>query len=722
MRENRNAPGGQTGGNNADNHNYHGTGENFLDRLDNDPTIRQAVMDAICGPGVPEGTEWIMYPHPMQSDKHLRLGSGGAVKDYHGGQYNGTVLNVVALTIGLPDATGANAHKAAKHAAQRIGMTHGTGERPAHAVRSQPHKAAAPKHRDAPAVAQDPGEWWACENATPPDLTPALQIPALGVATHEWHYPSGLAVVRFLKPDGSKDYRQATKQADGKWKWAGLPKGPAPLYSCPRGKGPHKGAGILIHEGELAADAGAELLRDWCHLTAAGGSGRIPTAAWHWLESEVAPGAAVHLLPDGDEQGRKCMDDLAARLHGMGYKVHVVADLGAKDNGKGKDAADWPTDEPDGFLAAIREAAPWQPPAGVPQHSTGKARPALASLAMETTDLALIPFHRPPDLIPGLVAGQGLIQLAADSKAGKSFLATTWAAHVATGTPWFGMPIQKRRVLYLDSQVPGAMFMDRLRALGWPGGVDGLTHIPAPPGYLLDDDGMIEAGAMIRAGGYGLLVLDMIEDLIKPPSNHGSAYNADDRFSQLAQWIRDLGIPVLGVDHLRKPGGGEKRTSVQHRLTGSARKQGAGDMVFLDRIGNDDDPPTGEAAAYHLHTVRRYARGGKFDMSKEVIPTCPHDNHGGGVRWLFKGRAIVAPSTEADALISFVRDNPGCSRTNIRDGLGGIKLPTVYKAVRRAKVRGFLVESNGGLYLPGMAPGGLNAGDSDAGEGGSDDE
>ena len=117
-----------------------------------------------------------------------------------------------------------------------------------------------------------------------------------GPPTAMWTYLNAMAeeiavVVRWDLPDGKKEFRPVSREADG-WRITGMPE-PRPLYRLPDLAGAHR---IYVCEGEKAADA-VRLL------------GLVATTSAHGCESpgktDWSPlaGKEVIILPDNDKAG-----------------------------------------------------------------------------------------------------------------------------------------------------------------------------------------------------------------------------------------------------------------------------------------------------------------------------------------------------------------------------------------------------------------------------------
>lgn len=100
---------------------------------------------------------------------------------------------------------------------------------------------------------------------------------------------------------------------------------------------------------------------------------------------------------------------------------------------------------------------------------------------------------RPPVLIgteqDGILRRGHVMEITAASKAGKTWLAIELAAAIATGTPWLGLPCTKSRVLYLNFEIDGASFDERIGKvwdkLGKPEGAELLEVVSMRGNELL---------------------------------------------------------------------------------------------------------------------------------------------------------------------------------------------------------------------------------------------
>ena len=229
---------------------------------------------------------------------------------------------------------------------------------------------------------------------------PDMVLHKLGAPSKVWTYRDGLGdvlgyVCRYETPDG-KQIRAFTwgARGDRPAEWAcGHWTKPRPLYGLDRLTAKPQ-AGVLIVEGEKAADAAAALLPSYAVLTWPGG-------AQAWKHADWAPikGRRVLLWPDNDEPGIKAMAELAAILSdpkGLACAVRVIDPSGMTD---GYDAADWVGDteeliawaKPRASDYAAPQQATSSPDEPAPQDAPQPPQDDVVSISAYETDTAAKP-------------------------------------------------------------------------------------------------------------------------------------------------------------------------------------------------------------------------------------------------------------------------------------------------------------------------------------------
>jgi putative DNA primase/helicase len=183
---------------------------------------------------------------------------------------------------------------------------------------------------------------------------------------HVWRYSNTFLVCRFP----GKAIRPLWWDGDA-WRWK-APPAPRPLYGLDRLRA-RPDAGVLITEGEKAADAAAALFPSAVCITWPSGCKAIAKADW----SPVA-GRAVTLWPDADDVGRQAMAKLAPLLLQAGARqVRIVTPPPDAPEGWDLADADWTPEQAAAYLIANRSAPITQPEPAAPAEPVAPAEPEL---------------------------------------------------------------------------------------------------------------------------------------------------------------------------------------------------------------------------------------------------------------------------------------------------------------------------------------------------------
>lgn len=323
-------------------------------------------------------------------------------------------------------------------------------------------------------------------------------------------------------PNRPKDFRW--QLPDGRWTLDERPVASLPLYRAHELVDAAPGSTVVVCEGEKATDAAIAL-----GLVAVGtvcGAPAVPELA---VFAPLA-GHDVVLWPDNDENGRKQMAGVAARLAQLGIEARVAAWTEAPPKG---DAADFREmgGTPAAAAALVAAAVPFD------QAPAPAARFPLLTPAQVK--------RRPPPefLVDGLLVRNTLAMLYAPPASFKSFLALGIALDVAAGRETLGRHVHAGSVLYISAE-GSAGLSQRIRAWEVANG----TTAPESCYFLLeqpqvlDHEQLAELAASIAALPEPpvLILIDTLARVVV-----GAEENSN----------KDMGLAIAAVDRLRRQTG-----------------------------------------------------------------------------------------------------------------------------------------------------------------------
>lgn len=257
-------------------------------------------------------------------------------------------------------------------------------------------------------------------------------------------------------------------------------------------------------------------------------------------------------------------------------------------NSSGKGTAYFPTDLGSWTTTRIAEHATVEPP-------------ALAGKLLTPSMLDKLP---DPEPLIGNVLDQGTVALLYGTwGTGKTFIALDWACSVATGKHWQSRDVERRRVLYVAAE--GAFGLKgRVNAWqrGWAHRVeDGWLDVLPQPVNLFNHAHVVQLGELIRANGYGLVVIDTLARCMVG-AEENSAKDCGQVLDNLT-WLRDQtpagrGV-ILAVHHTGKDGKTARGSSVFEAGADTVYSVTAdGGVTTLEREKRKDGPPTDHHALY----------------------------------------------------------------------------------------------------------------------------
>jgi hypothetical protein len=401
-------------------------------------------------------------------------------------------------------------------------------------------------------------------------------------------------VVRYVKPDGGKAFKQCKPDGRGgvAWNLDGVARVP---YRLPKLLNAET---VYLPEGERDV----ETLEAWDLVATCnpGGSGNSHLyAGW----ADFFRGRHVVILPDNDDPGRKHAAAVAAALLSAAASVRIVELPGLPTKG---DVSDWR--DAGGTIERFREltgaAAPmdaaalselrarWTPADSEPNHAARAETGSLVTRRMSDIEAKPVSW-----LWPGRIARGKVSIIAGNPGLGKSQVTASIAAVVTTGGRW---PVDRSQcapgdVVFLSAEDdPADTLRPRLEAAranlhrvhvmeavisGYTG--EGQQQNRA---FSLQRDVEALSAKLSELGDVATVVIDPITAYLGDVDSHR---NAEVRalLAPLSELAANHGTAIIGVSHLNKSAG----TDALMRVTGSLAFVAAARAAYL--VAQDPENP-----------------------------------------------------------------------------------------------------------------------------------
>ena len=343
---------------------------------------------------------------------------------------------------------------------------------------------------------------------------------------------------------------------------------------------------IYICEGEKDCDTLAQ--KGLTATTNPDGAGKWRSEFNRWLD-----GADVVILPDNDEPGRNHAQQVAAELTGHAKTIRVVELPGLPKSG---DVTDWLETNTVSELEQLVSKTPTQ-----------KVEAGPFGKIYTRSDLADL---KPPATVFGsyIVSG-GVNMLYGQWGSLKSFLLLTWAAHLATGTPWNGHHIeQPETVLFWAPEGQGGLH-GRLSAWETHHGLlipDHRLRIPQKSPKLDKDESFVALARLVEETEASHLMIDTLirvkGDLAENASDEVGGY----LLTELAHRICDeYGCTVVTSHHVGHEAKDRPRgsSSISDNVDGLFQIKEAGNGIRSLHVRKLKDQPF-DTAPDHLRLLQ----------------------------------------------------------------------------------------------------------------------
>lgn len=211
-------------------------------------------------------------------------------------------------------------------------------------------------------------------------------------------------------------------------------------------------------------------------------------------------------------------------------------------------------------------------------------------------------------LIPNFIPRGSLIALAGEPGAGKSFVAYTLSLALATGTPFLGIPLECKRILYFDQENSRPDCTQYLRwawnGLGQPPLELLSTNLTIAPFILGTKQWATTAAAYVQLHQPDLIIFDTTTPAfaIEDENDNGEATRAINGLRSL-QGLVSVAPAIIALKHAKvKPDGGG------YTLRGAKAWEGAVDSVVY-QIKNAGAPRADGLRSTHLEPSKTRAFG-----------------------------------------------------------------------------------------------------------------
>jgi hypothetical protein len=309
----------------------------------------------------------------------------------------------------------------------------------------------------------------------------------------------------------------------------------------------------------------------------------------------------------------------------------------------------------------------------------------LLGRVLRRSELGDLPPLKP--LIKGLLDYPSAAILVGSYGIGKTFLGLSLACCVATGRPWLGQPVERRKVLLVVGE--GGSGLDR-RLTAWeqgynqgqPVGDDDLL-IVVQPKSLASNEPWQRIGELCAAEGVGFVILDTFSSLAPDADETKDAAQVLSRMHRLAAGLNGT---VLLVHH---PGWGDSG-----RTRGGYQFEANADFVLV-LTGTPEEP----LVQLRRKKVKDGQDGQVFWMRRK--PYALSGQHAGETSVVMESvdsSQVGVPLVERIKVVLDACGPVGATGPQLKEELGGdaLKRSTFYDALNRAVAEGVASKSGNG--------------------------
>jgi hypothetical protein len=330
--------------------------------------------------------------------------------------------------------------------------------------------------------------------------------------------------------------------------------------------------GWLIAEGETDGMRLHELVGDHAGVMILPAGAKAFKREW----IDVIPrGATIGLCHDADPDGDEGAEKAAKILAGQTYRIRPPVDR--------TDWCDWAGTSSD-FATLIRDAM-----SSAPGDELG------AEVWSEFRDASAI---EAPYLIEGLWPEGAVVFIAADPKAGKTWVALSIAISIATGAPWLGYTVPKvEPTLYIALEGARAKIRARIGCLARGMGIDpnseeldGLHVLYKPKGFnLSNEDWARRIITKAEAIGARIIIVDTLRSATTVRESNEGAGDIGGLLKLLSP-LTSSGCSIAFLHHYVKLTETRQQRAAADRMSGSGALRGHMDVgIFITNAEFTED-------------------------------------------------------------------------------------------------------------------------------------
>ena len=318
-------------------------------------------------------------------------------------------------------------------------------------------------------------------------------------------------------------------------------------------------------------------------------------------------------------------------------------------------------------------------------------------------------------LIEGIFPAEGVGCMYGDSASGKSFLAIDLAAHVAEGSPWFGLAVIQRPVVYVAFEGRGGF---KRRTTAW----QIVNRKEYPAAFFLDfnpADLLKPADVALMAKSYPKGSLVIIDTLAQSQSGDENSTKDMGTFNRACCDLKDrVGGPLLLIHHRGKDS--------SKGLRGSSSLLGALDVTievtFNEttgirswKVAKNKEGASGQKFAFRLEKVVIEPNNLGGDTSCAVVPCEPTPAGKEDVICSLKGNQSIVYNCYRKILQDKPKSAYGVTKQELKDAFykeyaantkEGKSPPhtAFYDAHKALIAKGLLTERDETFFLPDVTP------------------